>query len=165
MGGFRVSPALPQPKTMRQTNYLGPRDCYEKKRSFFQKYENRFIFHILRDLKIRIFMILVLFLTHFNRDFYRKWSRNRYVTDFPRKSRDRTAVFRMPGTIPTIRTRFPIDLIDFRESKNFRTASLAPLDASARADILHLVKIPTTGAHSKADQSHSHFKNMYGPYR
>ena len=83
-------------------------------------------------------MIFVLFLTHFNSDSYRKCSRNRYVTDFPRKSRDRTAVFRMPGVIPTIRTRFPIDLNDIRESKNFRTTSLARLDASARVNIQHL---------------------------
>ena len=34
-----------------------------KKTFFFQKYENRYIFHIFRDLKIRIFMILPMFLS------------------------------------------------------------------------------------------------------
>ena len=57
--------------------------------------------------------------------------RNRYVTDLTQKSSVGTAVFRMPRVIPTTGVVFSIDMIDFRESRNFRTASLALLDASA----------------------------------
>ena len=71
--------------------------------------------------------------------------RNRYVANFPRKSSVGTAVFRMPGVIPTTGAHFSIDMNDFRESQIFRTASHAPLDASARAHFQHFVKILITG--------------------
>ena len=79
MNDLGAPPAPQNPQTMRQTNYHNPRDCHEKK-FFFQKYENRFIFHIFRDPKIRIFMILEVFLTDYNRVSYSKWL---VLLDFP----------------------------------------------------------------------------------
>ena len=67
------------PSTSTTENYAAnevsrPKRLPRKNIFIFQNFENRFIFHIFRVLKIRIFMILVMFLTNYNRDSYTKLS-------------------------------------------------------------------------------------------
>ena len=120
MTGFRVSPAPPQPKTMRQTKYLGPRDCHEKK------------YFIFKNLKIDVFFIFFEFSkSGFSWFWWCFWlitigfpietvlavGQNRYVEDFARKSSVGTAVFRMPRVITTTGILLGIDMNDFSKRK------------------------------------------------
>ena len=140
MTGVRVSPAPPQPKSMRQTKYLGLRDCHEKKYNFFKnlKIDVFFIFFEFSKSGFSWFLsCFLLIIKGFLNKMVPTVGRNRYVWDFPPKSRLRTAVLRRSRGIATARSLCSIDLMDF----DAETLSLFFLDSrsdgSAIWNILH----------------------------
>ena len=68
---FSSVPSTPTTENYAANEVSRPKRLPRKKIYFFQNFENLCIFHFFRDLKMWIFMILVMFLTNYNRDSYR----------------------------------------------------------------------------------------------